>query len=199
MRQIQRQEDPSVEERKTPAYYSDPTFTNSDYVVQDSVGALFADSLDLRKYPGPFHGQIRAHRGNERQWYKNAGASYFSCPEPCRGETHIELINQIHRLDQAQSGQTFKEGQVIWRRDPIGMPNGYTYHYDAHPYIIIQQCKMTDHFVLLDHTGQLYSQLVSPHLLEPVLTTWIAAQLPTKWYSSADVRHVLHNPRGHSD
>src|SRR6266478_8519391 len=185
--------DPSVDERKVPAYYSDPAFTNSNYVVQHLVRALFADSLDLRKNTGPFHGQIHARRGNEQQWYKGAEASFFSCPELHRGETHIELINQTYHSGQAQSGQTFRDGQAVWHREPIGTPNRYTYCYDAHPYLIIQQCKTTDYFVLLDHAGQLYPHLVSPHLLEPVLTTWIATCLLIKWHSSEDVRQVLHS------
>ena len=187
---------PSVDKRKVPAYYSDPAFTNGNYVVQHSVRALFADSLDLRKHTEPFHGQIHARRGNERQWYKGAEASFFSCPEPRHGETHIELINQTYRSGQAQSGQTFRDGQAVWRRKPIGMPNRYTYRYNAHPYLIIQQCKTTDYFMLLDHAGQLYPHLVSPHLLEPVLTTWITTRLLTEWHSSADVHQVLHSSCG---
>src|SRR6266478_10161522 len=104
MREIYRMPDPSIDERKVPAYYSDPAFTNGNYVVQHSVGALFADSLDLRKHTGPLQGQICARGDNERQWYKGAEASFFSCPEPRCGETHIELINQTYRSCQAQSG-----------------------------------------------------------------------------------------------
>ncbi len=189
--------DPSADERKVPAYYSDPAFTNGNYVVQHSVGALFADSLDLRKPTGPFHGQIRAPGGNKQQWYKGAEASFFSCPELRCREVHIELIiNQTYRSGQAQSGQTFRDGQAVWHHEPISMPNGYTYRYDAHPYLIIQQCKTTNYFILLDHVGRLYPHLVLPHLLEPVLTTWIATRLPTEWHSSTDVRQVLHSSCG---
>ena len=113
MREIYRMPDPSIDERKAPAYYSDPAFTNGNYVVQHSVGALFADSLDLGEHTGPLHGQIRARGGNERQWYKGAEASFFSCPEPRHGETHIELINQTYQSGQAQSGQTFRDGQAV--------------------------------------------------------------------------------------
>ena len=88
---------------------------------------------------------------------------------------------------------------MVWRRDPIGTTYGYTFQYDPFPYIIIDQCKTTDYFVLLDHTGRLYPILVSPHLVEPVLTTWVAARIPTEWYTSEDVRNVLQGSRKHSD
>ena len=81
--------------------------------------------------------------------------------------------------------------QVIWRCTPVGISQGYMFEYDLNLYIILQQCKTTSYFVLLNHTGSLYPYLVSLHLLEPVTTTWITAQIPNNWYNSNDIHRVL--------
>src|SRR6266571_2652255 len=46
MHQIDSQQDPAAEDRKHPAYYSNPLYTNSYYSVHNLVGALFAKLLD---------------------------------------------------------------------------------------------------------------------------------------------------------
>src|SRR6266568_2820310 len=58
MCQIDSQQDPVAEDRKHPAYYSNPLYMNSYYSVHDSVSALFAKSLDTVKPSGHLHGQI---------------------------------------------------------------------------------------------------------------------------------------------
>src|SRR6266705_5502995 len=45
MHQVDSQQDPAAEDRKHPAYYSNPLYMNGYYRVHDSIGALFAKSL----------------------------------------------------------------------------------------------------------------------------------------------------------
>ena len=190
--------DPSVKEGATPAYFSHPDFTNGEFNIKESVGGLFAPSLGGDAAPNSIHGHIRARGGNERQWYQGGRESYFSNPAAQQGNFHLELINQVQRNLSARTIQSFKRGQVVWRRDPVGASYGYIFHYDPQPYIILDQCKTTDYLVLMDHTGHVYPRLVSPHFVEPVLTTWITARLPTEWYYSDEVRSVLQRSREQS-
>ena len=107
------------------------------------------------------------------------------------GDPNLELINQVQRPEQLQAARTFLDGQVIWCHTPVRISQGYTFEYDPNLYIILQQCKTMSYFVLLNHTGSLYPYLVSPHLLEPVTTTWITAHIPNNWYNSNDISRVL--------
>ena len=183
--------DQSVKEGATPAYFSHPDFTNGEFNIKESVGGLFAPPLGEDTSPNGIDSHIRARRGNERQWYQGGRESYFSNPATQQGNFHLELINQAQRSLSVHTIQSFKHGQVVWHRDPVGASYGYIFHYDPQPYIILDQCKTTDYFVLMDHTGHVYPRLVSPHFVEPVLTTWITVRLPMEWYYSDDVRSVL--------
>ena len=107
------------------------------------------------------------------------------------GDPNLELINQVQCSKQLQVACTFLDGQVIWCCTPVRISQGYMFEYDPNPYIILQQCKTTSYFVLLNHTGSLYPYLVSPHLLELVTTTWITACIPNNWYNSNDISRVL--------
>ena len=129
--------------------------------------------------------------GGERQWYRGGGTSFFSNPELCMGDPNLEFINQVQHPEQPQAAHMFLDGQVIWHRTPVGISHGYTFEYDPNLYIILQQCKTTSYFILLNHTGSLYPYLVSPHLLEMVMTTWITACIPNNWYNSNDISRVL--------
>jgi len=191
MHQIDSRQDPAAEDRKHPAYYSDLLYMNSYYSVHDSVGTLFAKSLDAVKPSGYLHGWICACGGGEHQWYRGGGASFFSNPEPCMGDINLELINQVQCSKQLQVVRMFLDGQVIWHRTPVRISQGYRFEYNLNPYIILQQCKTTSYFVLLNHTGSLYPYLVSLHLLELVTTTWITAWIPNNWYKSNNVHRVL--------
>ena len=183
--------DLSVKEGATPAYFSHPDFTNSEYNVKESVGGLFAPSLGENTSPKGIQGHIRTRGGNERQWYQGGSESYFSNPAGQQGNFHLELINQVQHSLSVCTIKSFKCGQVVLCCDPVGAIYGYVFHYDLQPYIILDQCKTTDYFILMDHTRHVYPRLISTHFGEPVLTTWITAGLPTEWYNSDNVHNIL--------
>src|SRR6266568_5274674 len=73
MHQVDSRQDPAAEDRKHPAYYSDLLYTNSYYSVHDSIGALFAKSLDAVKPSGYVHSWIHVRGGGKHQWYRGGG------------------------------------------------------------------------------------------------------------------------------
>ena len=184
-------------DRQHPVYYTNPLYANGLYTAHKSVGGLFAPSLDAGMVVDSgaateyIQGRIQACGSGEREWYRHGGIGFLSDPREYPGTYHVELINQVQRPDQQTTAHTFLEGQAFWRRTPVGIPYGYMYNYDPKPYIIIQQCRTTQYLVLLDHTGRLHPNLVSPHLVEPVMTTWVTARLPTGWSGSHDLQEVL--------
>ena len=103
--------DQSVKEGATTAYFSHPDFTNGEFNVKESVGGLFALSLVEDASSNGIRGHIRAHGGNERQWYQGGRESYFSNPVVQPGNFHLELINQDQHSLSVRTIQSFKHGQ----------------------------------------------------------------------------------------
>src|SRR6266704_3739776 len=184
--------DPMPKQRQNPLSLTDSVYMNSAYDIHQSIGALFAQSWDTNKSAGQIQGRIRAHGGGERQWYQDSSISFFSCPNPyVGGSTNLELINQVQHSDWNAETRTFSEGQVVWRRRPIGVHEGYRLEYDPNPYIILCQARATYQYMLLDSSGHVNPNLVLPEQLELVRTAWTTARVPNAWYCSDDVHKVL--------
>ena len=176
---------------------TDSVYTNSDYDIHQSVGALFARLWDTDTSAGGIQGRIRAHGGGEHQWYQDSGISFFSCPNPyVGGSTNLELINQVQCSNQKPEIRTFSEGQVIWRRRLISVHEGYRLEYDPNPYIVLHLARATYQYMLLDSSGCVHPNSVLPEQLELIRTTWTTARVPNTWYCSDDVHKVLNRLEG---
>src|SRR6266704_2476529 len=90
-----------TQQMRNPLSLTDSVYTNGNYDIHQSIGALFAQLWDTERSAGQIQGWIRVRRGGECQWYQDGSISFFSCPDPyVGGNTNLELINQVQCSDQ---------------------------------------------------------------------------------------------------
>ncbi len=129
--------DPTQEERQRPLEFhiSDSDFASGTFNVQQSIGAIFSDSLYQHGSAG-LQCSIRARGGGERQWYQDSRISFYSEPEPQAYDMNLELINQVLRPERNTVGPAFTDSQVVWRKHAVREIEGFYMAYDPNPYII---------------------------------------------------------------
>jgi hypothetical protein len=159
---------------------------------------VFAKSLHEDREADRVQGRVRARGGGESQWYAGADVSYLSCPEIFRGTVNFELINQIQTPGHCLPYHHFTLGQVVWKCVVLPAIHGCKVEYTQEPFVILSRCLTTYYYILMGTNGQVYPRLVSPEQLEPVQTMWTAAQIPSNWPLSKDIKRSSRKAFGHA-
>src|SRR6266478_1092280 len=112
LRELYGTPDPTHEERQHPLEFnvSDSDFVSSTFNVQESIGAIFSDSL-YKHGSANLQCSIRASGGRERQWYQSSRISFYSEPELQAYIMNLELINQVLQPARNEVGPVFMDGQ----------------------------------------------------------------------------------------